>query len=103
MFRVLGDLEGVAGVVGGEIGNEDQRFSRPLLFVIDRESVDVRFRHTVHPSRAPVPIGCGAYSGPRQHDSRRGTAHTKLALTREARPGEVSGCRIRPGVDRGKM
>ena len=30
MLGVVGDLEGVAGVVGGEIGDEDKRLARSL-------------------------------------------------------------------------
>jgi len=31
MLGVLGYLEGITGVIGGQIGNEDQRFSISLL------------------------------------------------------------------------
>jgi hypothetical protein len=31
MLGVVGDLEGVAGVVGGEIRDEDKRLARSLL------------------------------------------------------------------------
>src|SRR5262245_34105628 len=45
MLRVLGDLEGVAGVISGQIGNEKKRLAASLLFIVDREVVGVDFRH----------------------------------------------------------
>jgi hypothetical protein len=32
-------------MVGGEIGNEDERFSCPLLLVVDGDAVGLDFRH----------------------------------------------------------
>jgi hypothetical protein len=51
VLGVIGDLEGVAGMVGGKIGNENKRLSRPLLLVVDGDAVGLDFRH------ANLPVG----------------------------------------------
>ena len=45
MLGIIGDLEGVAGIVGGEIGNEDKRLPCALLRVIHRNAIRFDFRH----------------------------------------------------------
>ena len=55
MLGVIGDLERVAGVVGGEIGDEDERLACALLLVIHSDVVD--FHLGMRPSRAmPIPL-----------------------------------------------
>jgi hypothetical protein len=51
ILGVIGDLEGVAGIVGGEIGNEDERLAGALLLVVDRDVVDFHLGH-LEPPRA---------------------------------------------------
>ena len=45
VLGVLGRLEGVAGVVGGEVGNEDERLPGSLRLVVHRNVPDGRGRH----------------------------------------------------------
>ena len=51
MFGIVGDLEGVAGIVGGEIGDEDERLSGALLLVVHGDTVRFDFRHVNLPLR----------------------------------------------------
>ena len=53
MFGVVGDLEGVAGVICGEIGDENERLARSLGLVIDRDAVDFDLGHEDLPARRP--------------------------------------------------
>ena len=45
MLGIFGDLEEVAGVVSGEIRNENERLARSLDLVVDRDVVDLDLRH----------------------------------------------------------
>ena len=45
MLGVVGDLEGVTGVVGGEVRDEHKRLARSLALVIDRDVVDLDLGH----------------------------------------------------------
>src|SRR5271169_3295899 len=45
MLGIVCDLEGIAGVVGGEIGDEDERLSCPLLLVVHGDAVRFDLRH----------------------------------------------------------
>ncbi len=47
--RVLGDLEGVTGVIGRQIWDQDQRFSGSLSLVVDRDAVGGDLGHLVSP------------------------------------------------------
>src|SRR6516225_9749164 len=46
---VIGDLEGIAGIVGGQIGDEKERLTAALLLVIDSDTVGLDFRHVYKP------------------------------------------------------
>src|ERR1700751_2716013 len=45
VLGIIPDLKGIAGMVGGKIGNENERLSRPLLLVVDGDAVGSGFRH----------------------------------------------------------
>jgi hypothetical protein len=45
VLGVLGDLEGVAGVVRGEVRDEQQGLARALLFVVHRDVANLDLRH----------------------------------------------------------
>src|SRR5436189_208730 len=53
VLSVLSYLEGITGVVGGQIGNEDQGFTCSLLIIIHGQIVGFDFRHGVCPSKKP--------------------------------------------------
>src|SRR6202044_358104 len=55
MLGVVGDLESITGVVGGEIRDQDQGFTRSLLLVIDRDVVDFDLGHRGLPGTARTP------------------------------------------------
>ena len=61
LLGVIGDLKGVAGMVGGKIGDEHERLACPLLLVIDRDAVRFDFRRVYLPIGFVIgPRGCGA-------------------------------------------
>jgi hypothetical protein len=39
VLEVLGNLEGIAGVISGQVGNQDQRLSDSLLIVVHGDTV----------------------------------------------------------------
>ena len=45
MLGIVGDLEGVTGVVGGKVRDEHKRLARPLGLVIHRDVVDFDLGH----------------------------------------------------------
>jgi hypothetical protein len=45
MLGVVGDLECVTSVVGGEIGNENEGLAGSLLLIVDRDVVDFDLGH----------------------------------------------------------
>jgi hypothetical protein len=58
----LGELEGVAGVVGGEIGKEDQRLTRTRRLVVHGDVPHRRGRHGVSSRRREIRGGDGIYN-----------------------------------------
>ena len=61
VLGIVRDLKGVAGVVGGKIGNENERLACSLSLVIDRDAVRVHFRHVSLPGGFVIgPRGCTA-------------------------------------------
>jgi len=51
LLGIIRDLEGVAGIVGGEIRDEHQRLAGPLLLVVHRDAVRLDLRHVNLPVR----------------------------------------------------
>src|SRR5271169_5534850 len=45
MLGVVPRLERIAGVVGRQIGNQQQRLARALLFVVHGDVIDLDLRH----------------------------------------------------------
>src|SRR6266545_3066217 len=45
VLGVLRHLEGVTSVIGGQVGNEDQRFSGSLLVIVHGDVIGFDFRH----------------------------------------------------------
>src|SRR5207248_5662098 len=69
VFGILGNLEGVAGVICSKVGNENQRLTTSLLIVVDGEVVGFDLRHeTLLIGRnlaAKEPAGSNIVSGSR--------------------------------------
>jgi hypothetical protein len=58
---VIANLEGVAGMIGSKIGDENKRLTGPLLLVVHGDAVGLDFRHTYLPGRLIIrPRSCGA-------------------------------------------
>ena len=53
MLGVLGDLEGVARLIGGQVGDQDERLAVALDLVVHVNAVRLHDGHA-DPSRAPV-------------------------------------------------
>jgi hypothetical protein len=49
MFGIVGDLKGVAGVVGREIRDEHERFARSLLLVVHADAIGLDLGHMTLP------------------------------------------------------
>src|ERR1700722_11243669 len=52
MLGVVGDLEGVTGIVGGKVRDEHKRLARPLGLVVDGDVVDLDLGHETSPTDA---------------------------------------------------
>ena len=49
MFGVLGNLESIAGMISGQVGDQDQRLSGSLLIVVHSDTVRFDFGHLIVP------------------------------------------------------
>ena len=80
MLGVVGDLKGVAGIVGGEIRDEHERLARALLLIVHRDAVSLDLGHANLPAlmriafskrRDPKPIVCFATASTQRGRARR--------------------------------
>src|SRR6185437_5987339 len=96
MLFVVGDLEGVAGVVCGEIGDEDQRLARPLALIVHRDAVDLDLGHGRPPGAAPALLFAKASAQTLSSSLRQGQCAAPPAFVQAAMPPSMWRAEARP-------